>query len=515
MSAEERAQGWVAWENSHDRWLLRMTWALVVAGLLWRTLRYLLAMPVWGDEGMLLVNYMTRSYGDIFGPIQNCQVAPLLFHWAEIASIQAFGPSELAVRLPPYLGSCAAVGVFWFLARRSLTPIPGAIAIGTLAVSIWPGSMAGLCKPYAWDLLASVLLLNFWSLQITRRESTWPTWGLALVGPILIWASYPSAFVAGGISLACARMIWLEKRWKLLAPFLLFNVLILCSFGAHYWFVSLKHLSTELGEGETTELGMNRMWGDQFPPSNPLKFLVWLALTAAGEIAAYPTGSQRGGSILTLVLAIWGGRSLWKSGHRDLVVALVGILLVGLVAAMLKKYPFGSCRLNQQAAPVFCLLGAVGLASALTRFANPANARRHLVIVATVLMACAIGGIVRDLVRPARNPEAKWSRESAEELRVKVGHTPIVRLGGCFVPTQEWYLWVNQLWDQTEIPDSDEFWVLICAREPADEETKLLERLSNQYSIVDRWRTHLPLELKGSPEHSGRAYLVRRRNLTE
>jgi hypothetical protein len=151
---------WATWEVEHSRWLGRIALALVAFGLAWRTTRYLLAMPIWSDEAMLLVNYITRGYADIFGPIDHCQVAPLLFHWAEIAVIRTLGMSELSVRLPAYMASCLALILFWRLTRATTTPLAGAIAVGMLSVAIWPASMAGLCKPYAWDLLVGAAFLG-------------------------------------------------------------------------------------------------------------------------------------------------------------------------------------------------------------------------------------------------------------------------------------------------------------------------------------------------------------------
>ena len=315
MDAE--INSWGAWEARHARWLGRLTLAVVGMGLMWRTVRYLLAMPVWGDEGMLLVKYQTRDYADIFGPIEHCQVAPLLFHWAELAAIQLLGPSELSIRLPPYLGAVLTLVVFVLLARTTLSPLPRFLAMSMLAVAIWPASMAGLCKPYAWDLLASVSLLTLFAVRVKKPTATWPLWALAGLAPAWAWASYPAAFVAGGVSLGLLGSVWQDRRARTVAPYILFNLLVVAAFAAHYWYVSRLHLSSDMASGETTAGGMSRMWGDQFPPADPLKFIVWCLSTAAGEIAAYPLGAQRGGSILTTVLSLIGARHLWRTGRRD------------------------------------------------------------------------------------------------------------------------------------------------------------------------------------------------------
>jgi hypothetical protein len=509
MDAETKSD-WGLWERHHARRLAGLTLAVVGLGLVWRTVRYLMAMPVWGDEGMLLVNYQTRTYSDIFGPIDHCQVAPLLFHWAEIAAIQLLGPSEWSLRLPPYLGAVAGLLLFWGLARRTLSPLPRFLAASMLAVAIWPASMAGLCKPYAWDLLASVSLLTLFAARVRRPMATWPLWALAALAPAWTWASYPAAFVAGGVSLGLLRSVWQDRRARAVAPYLLFNLLVGAAFVAHYWFVSRLHLSSDMPSGETTAGGMTRMWGDQFPPTNPLKFVVWFLSTAAGEIAAYPLGSQRGGSIATTLLSLIGARHLWRTGRHDWVVAFAGALSLGFVAAALHKYPMGSCRLNQQAAPIFCLLGGVGGAAVLRRV-SPAKAHRTVALVATVYLLIGVGGLTRDLMRPARNEEANWSRESAVELRDRVAGRPVMRVGTSVVPTQQWYLWSYGLWANTEYRGESETWVVVCGVFDPGEEERLRQRLpGGGWEVADRWRARLEVGPQRTEAHETRAYLFRR-----
>ena len=76
------------WEKANAKKLRLLALAFVAVGLLWRCSRYFLAFPIWGDEAMLLVNYLTRDFGDLFGPIDNCQIAPFLYHVAALASLK-------------------------------------------------------------------------------------------------------------------------------------------------------------------------------------------------------------------------------------------------------------------------------------------------------------------------------------------------------------------------------------------------------------------------------------------
>src|ERR1700722_20205976 len=141
-------------ENAHRlRWLAL---ALVAIGLAWRSTRYLLHFPIWGDEAMLLVNYFDKGYLDLLGPIEHCQIAPILFHWVERAMVHWLGTGEWAVRLPAFVACLASLALFWRLARLCLPPLACTIAVAILSVSIWPATMGALAKPYAWDLFFSL-----------------------------------------------------------------------------------------------------------------------------------------------------------------------------------------------------------------------------------------------------------------------------------------------------------------------------------------------------------------------
>src|SRR4051794_16723875 len=83
------------------RTMTRMALGLLLLGVLWRTVRYLLAFPIWGDEAMLAMNFVWLDYGELTRQLRNCQVAPLLFLWGERAAFSWLGPGELALRLLP------------------------------------------------------------------------------------------------------------------------------------------------------------------------------------------------------------------------------------------------------------------------------------------------------------------------------------------------------------------------------------------------------------------------------
>ncbi len=307
---------WKGWESQHLTQLHRATAILIAFGVFWRITRYLMAMPIWGDEAMLLINYQTRDYADVFGPINYCQIAPLLFHWAEIAALHLFGPSEWAVRLPALLGSLAALSLFGFLARLTLSPLPRMIAIGILAVAIWPATTGSLVKPYSWDLLFSVAILLPFAAWRKQRDRRWPLIVLCVLAPIALTASYPAVFVAGAVGLTMTPWIIQLGNRRQIALLVLYHLLVASTFLLHYEFVGRPHLHS-VTYGISTANGMDHFWQNAFPPTHAGQLLVWLPSTLAGEIAAYPIGSQRGGSLITVVLCAIGAWVIWRSASAN------------------------------------------------------------------------------------------------------------------------------------------------------------------------------------------------------
>src|SRR6516165_8304274 len=131
------------------RVLVLMAGGFLALGLLWRSVRYFLQFPIWGDEGLVLFDVLDCDYYSLTQTLPIFQIAPILFLWAERAVWQLFGGSELAVRLPAFLAGCGGLCMVAWTARRFLTPLQGMFAIALLAVSYWPVRHGCEVKPYA------------------------------------------------------------------------------------------------------------------------------------------------------------------------------------------------------------------------------------------------------------------------------------------------------------------------------------------------------------------------------
>jgi len=429
-------------EPARFRTVAWLTLLVLGIGLAWRLTRYFLAFPIWGDEVMLLVNYQTRGFLDIFGPIDNCQVAPLLFHWAELCVWHTLGTSELALRLPALLACLAALALLVWLARLTLPESAQPLAVGIFAVSIWPVTMGSLCKPYAFDLFFGLALIV--PLVLWHRQPTWiaPLLALPLLGPLAVCCSYPAVFVAGGVGLALLPLLWQRRHQPRGGQAVLlvgtYYLLLLSAFALHYYFVGRVHLASPVS-GVTTAIGMDRYWQNGFPPEGIWPLFRWLVLIHTGQMAAHPLGAASGGSSLTALAALIGLVVWWRTGKRTLVVLFVGTLLLWLLAAWLHKYPYGlSGRLSQHVGGLYCLLAGGGVAAVLARY-SPAVQHRWTCGLLVVLALIGIAGITRDILRPYRDEDARWGREVVKQL-LRDHPEPIVVLGEPGVSPLDWYL---------------------------------------------------------------------------
>ena len=419
------------------RWLWIATLVLVVVGIAWRTVRYLQCFPIWGDEAFVCLNFLDRDYAGLLQPLRFSQVAPVLFLWSEYAVHQLLGGSELALRSLPFLAGVAAVGLFWRSARIALSPLAGALAVGILAVSYYPVRHSCEAKPYAFDLLAAVvmILLALKWISAPRRLSF--SFALTLVLPVALGVSYPAVFVAGAISVALLPVIWRQPGWKVRGAYLLFNAVMIASFAGWYLLAGLNQYSSTHG-------AQNTQWDMWFAPTDPWALIKWLAAAHTDNMFAYPLGGHNGGSVITTTLCLLGAWQLARSRRWEILLLLLSPFFLTLCAASLHRYPYGgSARVAQHLAPAICLLAGNGAAWCLT-WLKPAASRRRCVLAACALLA-AIGaaGLFRDFAKPYKSEGDRIARRLAETIAVEAGpedQVVVIDEDWRLPPGLEWYL---------------------------------------------------------------------------
>ncbi len=224
-------------------------------------------------------------------------------------------------------------------------------------------------------------------------------WAMAVLVPVAVVLSYPVVFIAGGVSLFVAYVLWRRGGSTGWMPWIVYNVVLLAAF------VAVFALSVQ--PQSTTELdSMRTYWQRGFPPlANPIALVGWFFNVHTGQMLAYPVGGDRGGSTLTFILSTVGLILLARRRQYTLLLLLLAPLVLTFVAAVLGRYPYGGMvRFNIYMAPAFCLLAGLGLAALLVprRRAEFARGRAGVLIAAGVLLAVAVGSIARDVAFPAK-----------------------------------------------------------------------------------------------------------------
>lgn len=396
-----------------QRRVAQATLAFLILGVALRLLRYLLRMPLWGDEAFVAANFFEQSYAELLQPLAYHQVCPPLFLWIELASVRLFGFSEYSLRLVPCLASVATLLLFWRFARGILQGVPLLMAVGFFAVAYYPIRHGGEVKPYATDLFSAMLLLTlFGEWLASPRQVRW-LWTLVTVVPLAIWLSYPTVFVAGGIGLAMAWQTWKHGTRSTRLATLAYGVTVLFAFGGLLYIAALAQYQSEFDAG-----GMGEYWQRAFPPiTQPLALLIWLVREHTGYIFAYPVGGKNGASTLNLICFLAGVFVLWQARRRTLLLACLAPFALGFVAAAMHRYPYGgSTRVMLYLAPAICLLAGLGAAWLLSLGRKPWFRRGGAVLAVCVLALIGIGQGVTDLVSPYKTIYDERERAFADWL---------------------------------------------------------------------------------------------------
>jgi len=401
------------------RLLRRWTLALLLLGILWRVTRYLLRFPFWGDESFICLNMIDQSYLGLTGQLRCSQVAPILFLWGELTAFLTLGTSELSMRLVPFLAGMTGLLLFWRLAYRALPPLAATLAVGFLAVAIWPVSMCTNIKPYSLDLCMSTLLLLLTVEFLHKPERLRWLVLLALAVPFALLASYPTLFVAGSISAVLLPTVWKQPSHKVRIWFAVYNVLMLAGFLGSYLLVGMSQLDRKVGSVNSF---LQAYWAHGFPPNQPLELLNWVVMIHSSRLFAYPIGGDYGLSLPTFLLFVAGLVWLWRSHNRSLVLLCVGPFLLGLLAAGLRRYPYGGCcRLSQHVAPIICLAAGAGLAALIGRLRTVAQQQGAMNLAGGLFVAVGVGCLLVDVLYPYRGDCDMWSRAIVRHIASQCG----------------------------------------------------------------------------------------------
>jgi hypothetical protein len=483
------------------RWML----AFVFLGLFVRLFRYALPIPIPGlvdslpgiaqgiplngDEAAVGLNIINRSYLGLLKPLDYGQVAPIGFLWVERAVYDLSGMSEHAMRAVPTLAGMAAVILFAYWAWRLVEPMAAAIATGILAVGFYSVFHAVELKPYSFDLLASIALLLPATRYLADGNAKWLILILVMT-PIAMFFSYPSIFVIGGIELMLLASSRSASR-QAITWTVLIGAVCLAGFAFEWKAVA--------GQYDKTQGLMQVYWqvGEAFPPYNPFKLLLWLIEVHTGNLFAYPFGGKNFASSLSFLLFIVGVVYWFRSGRSRLAMLLLSPFALTLLAAFLRRYPYGeAARVTQHLAPIIILFMGIGSARLIDRVKSSDRAR-YLVhrVVCLVLVGISIGVLATAIKKPGTADHQRAKEIAQQLLNAAPADTTVAVLQpmDSLPANMQWYLRQQQqriVWDAANRAD----WktpnrVFALDWQPVDEpadkiwqDEQKVERLLGRYS---------------------------------
>jgi hypothetical protein len=390
-------------EEGGPAWLGRrgVLVALVLVGLALRGYHYARDPAVWHDEAALLVNVLEKTFGELLGPLRWAEAGPPLFLWLERAVFLVLGEGTYALRLVPFLASCAGLVLFAWTARRLLPPAGACWAVLLFAASdrlLWHACEA---KPYAVDVLLAVVLLAVYTVA-RDRSSPALFCAFAVLAPLFIWLSFPACFLWGALLLAWLPSVLRQRCWTLRLAYIAWSLAVVGSFAALL-----------LGPIRAQRCGpMESCWVRHFPDWSRPWTVPWWTAMSTWEVVRYcfmPLGQA-----LTLFAAV-GAWAAWRAGRGQDLVALAGPLGLALLAAWLHGYPYGGSRLEVFAAPGLAVL----IAGGLLQF----RARRGFAV-ATALVLTVPGLTLYRAVVPWPRPDT--AAASRYVLAHRQGEEPIV-----------------------------------------------------------------------------------------
>ncbi len=385
---------------------------LLAAGVGWRLFRYMRCFPFWGDEAYLNTSIMRLDYAELLGPLHYFQVAPLLYLWLQRTAYLLFGGGEFALRFSSLLAGLGALLLFWRLARRQLEPLATNVAVGFFACSYYLVRHTCESKPYAIDLLVATLLIwlavRWWQ---TPSSTKWPLLATAVTVPA-IWLSYPTVFVACGVSLVALVSSVRSKSKRGWVLWSIYSTLVVASFVT---FLSLYALSAS---ERAADSWLEEYWREAFPPRASVgAFLWWLVKIHCGRMFSYPHGGPHFASTLTTLLFLVGAVVLVIRRQGLLVLLFAGTAAATMFAAVLERYPYGgSVRVSIFFAPLICLIAGVGTTVVIDRIVPLRGRDAARGLVGFVLVGLAVFGIARDALVPYKSEEDGHMRDVMREV---------------------------------------------------------------------------------------------------
>jgi hypothetical protein len=326
---------------------------LIGVGILIRLRIYLADMSLWRDEAALALNIIHKSFGQLFGPLDYDQGAPVGFLMIQKLAVTTLGSGEMALRLWPVTASILSIPLFFFVCLRYLGPRAALFALAFLALAATRQDYLADNKQYSTDCLVTIILLLAASPAMMDPEHSFSPSRLrtlAIAGAIAIWFSHPSVFVLAGIFVALA-IRWLGNRPRQSISGIL---VVACAWGGSFlldYFLCLRKLT----KSDYLQHYWSAVANSFAPVPKSLAAITWYKRSLLEMFSNFSIEFEG----LAAVVFLIGVFELYRRGRHLLALLMVPIA-AALAASALHQYPF-DWRLLIFAIPLTIMTIAAGL----------------------------------------------------------------------------------------------------------------------------------------------------------
>ena len=300
---------------------------LLALGLLLRIRQYLTNRSLWVDEAMLALNIVSRSFAELFKPLDYNQGAPIGFLLVEKSLNSILGRNELVLRLFPLLAGSLALWLFYLLLKRTTRGIGLFAALALFALNPRLVYYSSEVKQYIVDVAVTLVLLlvaaPLFDAYLRKRDFV----RLALAGVIALWFSHPALFVLAGIGLALLIVSIRRRDYSSLRSVLGVGLLWVLMIGLLYLLI-LKDLSQNDY--------MREYWAGAFLPMPPWSEPGWF-LRSLNENIGIQFGIPYAVPFV-FALMLLGWIVLFRR-HQEYALVFACIGLVTIIASALQLYP--------------------------------------------------------------------------------------------------------------------------------------------------------------------------------
>lgn len=400
-------------ENSLEKILTNL---VAFIGVFLVSYQFIFNRSLWRDEAKLALNILHKSPIELFSPLENLQVAPVLFLQIEKLFSTLLPNSELGLRLFPLM--CYFLALFLFIKLSRLLFAHSYATVLSISLFVFNATLiyySSELKQYMTDVLVLIAIYYF-LLKAYKNEKT-KYYVLAAMGALSIFLSNitPIVLLTAGLYLVYDHFKG-KKKWisSLVPLFLVWGTTFTVYFFA---FVHNHPLRSRM---------MNFWSHGGFMPKHLFSaefkqfFLEKLAMVIKmnGSTAMLPVFHRALNEIIVLdvilcILLVFGFVYLIKKRRFDVLLLTAVPFIVHLLLSALKAYPFET-RLVLYTIPLVIVVASFGFRFLVeTAFSFFKIERSSFLLFVTPVVLAFL--FVNAQVFPIENMELKKSLKYLEE----------------------------------------------------------------------------------------------------